>query len=770
MSAATAAAAPLASTTEDFRLPGTQPLSLADPIATPDVCAPCHSNFGAPTVEPLRTWSGSMMAQAGRDPLMWAALAISNQDAPHSGETCLRCHLPKGWLEGRSTPDDGSAMTTADRHGVQCGFCHRMVDPLGSPGSPPEDAAILAALTAPVTDFGNAMFVVDPLDRRRGPFDVVADLGIDPHVPASTLVSPFHQSATLCGTCHNLRNTLYTKNTMTGEFELNPMNTPSPDSTAGFPEQSTFDEWAASTYASTGVYAPEFGGNLTTVATCQDCHMPDATARDAIGGVVRPDMPVHTFAGANTFIPAVLPFHPAFGAEVDPAALQANIEVATKNLRRAATVTGQVAGGNLTVRVTNETGHKLPTGYPEGRRMWLHVRAYDEDRNIVFESGRYTFSTATLETDPALRVWQTEQGISPAVAALVGLPAGKTFHLSLNNVRLSDNRIPPRGFTNAAFAAVDAEPVGATFADGQHWDEVVYAVGTSAVAADVTLYYQNSSREYVEFLRDANTTTAAGNILHTLWQDHNKSEPVAMAQVRVETDTAAVASCSRQVSKVETKYQKRYAREWSRCFASRVQGLTCDTASVDARIAAEADKLRSRLGGVKDRRCAAPGLTPGTLGHGTSCPFPCAGIVVFDLPGLADCAICLGDALGNEALEAAYGTTPPALPAPLGSTQLSCQQSLGRAADVLTSGWSRALARCEDGNATGKTTPPVDCTTDPDGRIAKAKSQAGRQVDRCDDFSGIPGCAGSGDAAAVKACMETAVGAVVVPYTQVAYP
>ena len=43
-----------------------------------------------------------MMAQSGRDPLMWAALAVANQDAPNSGETCLRCHLPKGWLEGRS--------------------------------------------------------------------------------------------------------------------------------------------------------------------------------------------------------------------------------------------------------------------------------------------------------------------------------------------------------------------------------------------------------------------------------------------------------------------------------------------------------------------------------------------------------------------------------------------------------------------------------------------------------------------------------------------
>jgi hypothetical protein len=50
------------------------------------------------------------MAQAGRDPLMWAALEIANRDAPNSGEYCLRCHTPKGWLEGHSQAADGSLL------------------------------------------------------------------------------------------------------------------------------------------------------------------------------------------------------------------------------------------------------------------------------------------------------------------------------------------------------------------------------------------------------------------------------------------------------------------------------------------------------------------------------------------------------------------------------------------------------------------------------------------------------------------------------------
>jgi hypothetical protein len=773
-------ATPLASTREDFRLPGTQPLSLTHPISTPGSCAPCHSGYGQPEVEPLRAWRGSMMAQAGRDPLMWAALAISNQDAPHSGETCLRCHLPKGWLEGRSAPEDGTAMTAADREGVQCGLCHRLVDPIAGAENPAEDAAILAALAAPVTAFGGAMMVVDPNDRLRGPFDLFADLGSDPHVPTrSTLLSPFHSSSELCGTCHNLRNPLFTRNDVTGEYELNADDSPA-DPTKGFPEQSTYDEWAASEYASLGVYAPQFGGNKAVVSTCQDCHMPDVTGKDADLGLTRGDLPLHTFAGANTFIPRVLPFHPAFGPEVDAEALAAGIEHSTAMLRKAATVEADIAGGSLTVRVTNETGHKLPTGYPEGRRMWLHVRAFDGKRNVVFESGRYVFSEARLvgygaapgdpEHDPHLQVWEAEQGISPAVAALVGKQAGRSFHLSLNNVRLKDNRIPPRGFGNATFTAFDGHPVGATYADGQHWDDVVYPVGPAAVRAEVTLYYQTASREYVEFLRDENTTTAAGNVLFDLWDEHGESAPVEMVRAFVETDDATVVRCQKNVARLQASYRKTHFKEWSRCFARRTQGASCDAVTRDQRIAAAAGKLRERLGGQKDATCAGKNLTPESLGHPSFCPAPCSSIVLFDMADVASCAICTAEALNGEALAAAYGTAPPLLPTPLTATALACQGSLDKAASLLADGWSRALTRCEQANASGRYVPPLDCTTDPDDRIAAAKAKAARRVASCDGFAGLAGCATAGSAGAVQGCMEAAVGNVVPAYAEVGFP
>jgi hypothetical protein len=120
------------------RMPGTQP---ADGVTleSPNRCLNCHAGYNR-AVEPGFNWGGSMMAQAARDPLFWATLAVAAQDAiwavgnPNGTDICLRCHLPKGWLEGRSDPTNASAMQPDDFDGVQCDFCHRMMDPFVAGG------------------------------------------------------------------------------------------------------------------------------------------------------------------------------------------------------------------------------------------------------------------------------------------------------------------------------------------------------------------------------------------------------------------------------------------------------------------------------------------------------------------------------------------------------------------------------------------------------------------------------------------------------------
>lgn len=768
---------PLPTTSDDFRLPGTQPLTVTHDFATPDTCAGCHADYGDPASEPVRNWRASMMAQSGRDPITWAAIAIANQDADGAGETCLRCHLPKGWLEGRSAAADGTLMTAADREGVQCSVCHRMVDPAGGPGAPAEDAEILAALSEPVVELGGAMMVVDPLDRRRGPFDVVADLGSDPHIPAQTLVSPFHRSSEMCGVCHNVRNTAFTRNDETGAYELNAFGAAG-DPAKGFPEQTTYDEWAASEYAASGVYAPQFGRNLDVVSTCQHCHMPRVTGRDARNAPVRDDLPLHEMVGANTFAPRIIPHHPAFGPEVDAELMALGIERATDMLRRAASLELSLADGVLAVRVTNQSGHKLPTGYPEGRRMWLEVRAFDAKRRIVFESGRYVHASATLtghgaspsdpEHDPHLHVWEAVQGIDETVAAATGLPAGKSFHLVLNNVVLKDNRIPPRGFSQAAFEAFGGEPVGASYADGQHWDEVSYPVGEAAASAEVTLWYQTSSREYIEFLRDENTSNAAGFLLFDLWEQHGQSEPVAMARATIEAKGRAAERCRTSVARAGKRYRKLHLGAWQRCFEEETRGLTCDADRRNAQLAKAEAALRKSLGGASDRACIGADVTPVSLGHGTSCPAPCASITLFDAGDLADCDLCLAEKLDGAALAAAFGALPPSVPDTLPVGAAACQRALTKAASGLAAGWTRARERCEKKNASGKR-PPVDCSADP--ALAKTSQKALRTIARCKGPAPLAGCAEAGDdPASVLACFEDLLAEPAAGFVGAAYP
>jgi len=190
---------------------------------------------------------------------------------------------------------------------------------------------------------------------------------------------------------------------------------------------------------------------------------------------------------------------------------------------------GQVgARRSVTVTITNETGHKLPSGYPEGRRIWVNLKAYDIDNNLVYESGAYDAATGVLTKDDDVKIYQIKPGLSQAVASAVGLPAGESFHFVLNDTVFEDNRIPPRGFTNAAFETIQSPPVAHTYADGQYWDETTYLLPYRANFVEASLYYQTTTKEYVEFLRDENVTNSAGQDLYDAWVAQGRCAPVLM--------------------------------------------------------------------------------------------------------------------------------------------------------------------------------------------------------------------------------------------------
>ncbi len=489
-------------------LPGTQPGEKGVEFAKVAQCIMCHAKTNNGEADPVFSWQGSLMAQAARDPVFLATMSISNQDVPGVGEFCLRCHAPRGWVEGRSKPADASALTPEDMHGVSCDVCHRLVDPLSA------EAKKLAQTTPP--GYGNAMMVVDPANVVRGPYPDCQ--GAMPH---GTAKSEFHASGQLCGVCHNLSNPMQAKDVNT-----------QPPHAFGHIER-TYSEWSLSDFAKQG-----------RKGTCQSCHYPTVAGggqASRFGGPRRDYFVRHGPPGGSTWVQdAIARLWPT--KDINAKALKVAQEKTRELLRTAASLDLRCPpGGKGSLRITNRTGHKLPTGYPEGRRMWVNLVFRDPAGTVIKEVGRYGDKKDTLAGQPVTaptlldpeqtRVYECLPAISEEQSKKTGKPAGPSFHFVLNDTIAKDTRIPPRGFKNAAFAEHQCAPVGATYADGQHWDDVEFAVPDGAKTVTARLLYQSVSWEYIKFLAEQNKSDERGKRLYEVWTQTGRCPPEAIAEV-----------------------------------------------------------------------------------------------------------------------------------------------------------------------------------------------------------------------------------------------
>ena len=93
---------------------------------------------------------------------------------------------------------------------------------------------------------------------------------------------------------------------------------------------------------------------------------------------VLPDVPRHSFAGANSWVLRAV--RSRFD-DADTGLTRQSVDDAVARtqamLAAAAILEAVVDSGDLRVRITNMMGRKLPTGYGEGRRVWLDVRLFD---------------------------------------------------------------------------------------------------------------------------------------------------------------------------------------------------------------------------------------------------------------------------------------------------------------------------------------------------------------------------------------------------------
>jgi hypothetical protein len=594
----------------DIQQPGTQPLEVGN-LESPDKCDNCHGGYNT-AVEPAHTWRGSMMANAGRDPIFWATLAIAEQDFDGAGDLCIRCHSTGGWLAGRSTPTDGSGLAAGDGDGVECDFCHKMTNPddsewqgeqfppfmannLGDPDSDPSEV---------MGYHGSGMASVWNGGDKLGPY-------VDAEARHKFLQSGFHRSVEFCGSCHDVSNaavgnlahnngTQPTANPVVADGVLGgPV-----DGKAAFNNfpyeygivERTFSEFLSGAVSQTLVSdylglpedlrggALQAGYESAVVAgtggnyedgepryfSCQTCHLRPVNAPgcNKQGAPVRKDMPLHDMTGGNYWMPAAITYLDSLGklrlggglSGTQITALSDGIVRAHKQLSEAASL---IVEGE-TLRIVNHTGHKLISGYPEGRRMWLNIKWYDALDNLLREDGAYGPIGVTVPNpaggqdieveslidlhDPNTIIFEAHMGMTPEwaqqlLAPPFNVPAGlvltydrytgaaeltlgqlaasdevhETFHFVLNNAVVSDNRIPPYGMDYEKARGRNALPVPATQYGGggaayngltdvyEYWSEkTLVPPGPEAVYATIDLLYQPTSWEYVQFLYLAN--------------------------------------------------------------------------------------------------------------------------------------------------------------------------------------------------------------------------------------------------------------------------
>ena len=617
-----AQAAPVVPT--EAQMPGTQPHEIVE-FDKAQQCDFCHGGYNKAT-EPQHNWQGSMMSHAARDPVFWATLAVAEQDFDGSGDVCLRCHTSGGWTSGRSVPTDGSALLARDKNGIECDTCHRMTNPDQSEHLGVQKAPFIAK-TGSEGHYGSGQYVMWPKVSKLGPYT-------DAVTKHPSIQSKFHRSPDFCGTCHDV------SNPVTGDLAHNngaqiPLESDKYSGVLGSPVETkaafnnppykygvverTYSEYKASAWPTFKVSdyltlpsnlrqgivkkvydqsqlagkGGDYEDGTVRTYTCQSCHLPPTVGQASTTihnePKTRNDMPLHDLTGGNYWMPKAIqwldsqvPSKLRLGAGLTPAQIAAMDDGVT---RAKATLNSAAAmkAGRFFLFVTNLTGHKLISGYPEGRRMWLNFKWYDSAGVLIREDGKYgdlqvTIDGQTKTVRTLLDLKGTNTRIYEANGAMtqqwakkllaLGKPASRplsfdrvtgqvdftlgdlaseesgttheTFHFILNNTVVKDNRIPPYGFKYDEAKKRNALPVpanqfnnpgpGGTYS---YMDAVPLNPPSGAATAVFSLMYQPTSWEYIQFLYLANERNNTflrdeGKNMLDAWLATGMAEPYVM--------------------------------------------------------------------------------------------------------------------------------------------------------------------------------------------------------------------------------------------------
>ena len=364
--------------------------------------------------------------------------------------TCLRCHGAMGkrqhdldqglentpwaarasflrdWIALKDPANPHHAYGSLARDGISCTVCHSMVD---------DGQDLPGFLASSIT----GQFTYGPPDEIYGPFKDVVTRPMQTTLGAVPKHNPFIQSSRMCGTCHviNLPVVDWPLSAAPAGTDRLPskqvaqlLASEKNPSFQGFMhriEQATYLEWLNSSFQD------EFGRTAES-RSCQDCHMPkgyespegdvtidqiatkiavlqDQDSPDVDNKIPTEDHQVafrtegyrrHTFQGLNVFLlEAFRQFGDVLGVRMPDYetgvegvhfAIDNYVHNARTNTATLEIINLETAGQTIAadVKVTNLTGHRLPSGVGF-RRLWIELLLIDTTHGherIIWASGQ----------------------------------------------------------------------------------------------------------------------------------------------------------------------------------------------------------------------------------------------------------------------------------------------------------------------------------------------------------------------------------------------
>ena len=336
-----------------------------------------------------------------------------------------------------------------------------------------------------------------------------------------------------------------------------------------FPVERTYGEWAHSVFRGRRDRdgRPLRRRQDRRGASCQDCHMPDASghrlhARPAVRPSVRTFRCTASRARTPGSCAPIRALYPDTETGLNAQSVDNGHRRPTWRCSRPPRISRPSNAERRAPRPHHE--HGRPQAADRLRRGPAHVVERALLRRLPARPGtrRLRPSDGPSSRSPDTTVYEIEHGVDATMSAATGVPVGKSFHFLLNNTTEKDNRIPARGFPRRRSTRRSAPTSSArTTPTGQYWSDVPFDVPANATRAEVRLYHQTTSKEYITFLRDENVTDNTGRDAYRLWEAFGKSEPVEMAAVHPRPGDARSCFAPRLLDLGKARAERRLARE-----------------------------------------------------------------------------------------------------------------------------------------------------------------------------------------------------------------